>query len=136
MPGTRLMRRLVGAVTIGAFALMIGAACGASPGHTGPAGQLSFQVTLINGDALIGEPIHMFAPGESFGCCRVMPLEWRDVVVTGFNEGQKVTFSVGRLQKVLKSVQCTARNDNNKVVKWVPSSIGSDSGSLVCQTGW
>jgi hypothetical protein len=97
------------AITLGVLVLAAGSACSSDPKESTGDGTLFFTVSLLNGDALIGKPIHMF---------------------------DKLTFSVGRNGAVLKSVQCSSDSDANKVVKWNPSSNGSDSGNLTCQTNW
>jgi len=136
MLGRLLVRRLAGGATMAAFSLVFGAACGETSTGTAQGDDLSFEVSLLNGDALSGKPIHMFAPGETFPCCQVPQLEWRDIQVTKHKANTQITFSVGRNGNVLKSVSCTVKDPDNKIVKWVPSASGSDSGQLVCQVGW
>jgi hypothetical protein len=118
-----------------ALMLSFASGCDNAGSNTGTGEEFSIQVGLINGDALIGNPIHLFAPGETFPCCRVNQLETRNVTLT-VKSGQKVTFQAGRSGTVLKSVQCTVNGAAGKIVRWTPTSAGSDNGSLTCHTGW
>lgn len=117
--------------------LVLTAACGDSGLIQEPDGDGKIQITigLINGDALAGNPIHLFGPGEDFPCCQVPQLGNRDVYAN-VKEGDKLTFRAGRSGNILKSVTCTVQATNNKIVRWTPSANGSNTGTLSCHTGW
>lgn len=126
------LRRLRGL----ALAVLLTSVAGCSSDPTEHSGdEFSLEVGLINGDVLLGQPIHLFGPGETFPCCRVDPLSTREIFKT-VKVGDKLTFQAGRSGSILKSVQCTVNNTAGKIVKWTPSSTGSDNGTLSCHTGW
>lgn len=121
-------RRLLG---VAAAVLLVSAACGDGPSDAGN----SIQVGLINGDSNLGQPIHLFGPGDDFPCCRVDPLSTLDVFLT-VKSGDQVTFRAGRSGTILATVQCTVNNFAGKIVRWNPASVGSNTGTLTCHTGW
>ncbi len=115
--------------------LFVASGCGDGPTEHTPGGDLQVQISLINGDANIGQPIHLFGPDETFPCCQVQPLTERTIFVT-VKAGDKITFKAGRNGNILKTVQCTANTSSGKVVKWIPTANGADTGTLACQTNW
>jgi len=115
--------------------LLASAACGDPPTEHTPGEEFSVKVGLINGDANIGLPIHLFGPGEDFPCCQVAQLGNRDFFGTA-KVGDKMTFRAGRSGSILKTVECTVNNNAGKVVRWTPTSNGSNTGTLTCHTGW
>lgn len=126
-------RRLLPAV---AAVLLASTACGGTTRtEPDPDGDMLVTIGLINGDALAGQPIHLFGPAEDFPCCQVAQLSNRDVVVT-VKQGAKLTFRAGRSGTILKTVTCTVNNDAGKIVRWTPTANGSNSGTLSCHTGW
>jgi hypothetical protein len=131
VPSSRPWRLYAAAALLLAFAT----SCSSEPDIGGPGGSYFIEVGLINGDSNLGNPIHLFAAAETFPCCRVEPLSTRNVSLD-VKTGDKITFKAGRNGTVLKTVQCTVQGGAGKIVRWTPTSTGSDQGSLTCHTGW
>ena len=78
------------------------------------------------------DPIHIFAPGEDFPCCRVDPQSIRNVTMT-LKPGSSYTFRAGRLGAELARVSCTvprtATGSERYAIFW-------EGDRVSCPLGW
>lgn len=92
---------------------------------------VEISVRLENLDTpLIGQPVHIFAPGETFPAGRLDVGEFRVVTLT-VAEDESISFQAGRSGNILTTKSCTYTGNPgaNRKVTWGGS-------SLSCSSGW
>jgi hypothetical protein len=114
------------------LSLVLSAGCGDSGLDPSETGEFQLAITLQNLDTpVIGQPVHLFTPSESFPQGRLEPGQTR-VRTMGVHPDDELDFQAGRAGIILanKSCKCGSACKSNKAVRveW--------NGSALSCVGW
>jgi hypothetical protein len=132
----RPSRHLVSFIWLPALLLI---SCGGTDVVGGDPNAPTHDVTIRlenNDQVLLGDAVHLFAPGETFPSGRVEPAFFRNVVIK-LRRQEKASFQAGRSGSILKTIQCTCAT---ACPQSTPGTVGSPkvtwNGSALACVGW